>query len=60
MEYGITHMAKDHSDRKEIHSRHYMGYYFKLAVCQDSTYHGFSYTSHEELVGMRNSLMGPP
>ena len=54
--------------RKETRCRH-IGYSFRLAAMvllyapyhrQDSTYHGFCYTSHGALAGTRNSSMGPP
>ena len=48
---------------------HHIGYSFRLAARillyapshrQDSTYHGFCYTSRGALAGRRNSSMGPP
>ena len=55
--------------RHRAYGIYYMAYSFQSAVRfvlyvpshrQDNTYHGFGYTSHGELAGMRNNLMGPP
>ena len=63
-------MVKDHSDSKwgnPLPPKH--GFSFRLATKvplyaqshrQDSTYHGFYYTSYGALAGMRNSSMGLP
>ena len=65
--YGVGHMVKDLSARKETHCRHYMRYSFQLAASdnlyapsnrQDSTYHGLYYTSCRALAGTRNSSVG--
>ena len=54
--------------REETRCRH-IGYSFRLAARvplyapshrQDSTYHGFCYTSRGALAGSRNRSMGPP
>ena len=54
--------------REETCCRH-IGYSFRLAARvilyasshrQDNTYNGLCYTSRVELVGTRNSSMGPP
>ena len=67
--YGIRHMVKDHSDRREEACCRYMHYAFRLTARvllyapshrQDSTYHGLCYTSRGALAGTRNSSMGPP
>ena len=68
--YGVRHMVKDHSDSEREETRcHHMGYSFRLAARfllyapshrQDSTHHGFCYTSRGALAGTRNSSMGPP
>ena len=61
--------GKGYSAREETNCCHYMSYTFLLAARvllhtpshrKDSTYHSLCYTSHEALVGMRNSLTGPP
>ena len=65
--YGVGHMVKDHSARKETRCRQYMGYSFQLAARdhvyapsnrQDSTYHGCYYTNRRALAGTRNSSVG--
>ena len=67
--YGVRHMVKDHSDRREETCCRHMGYSFRLAARvllyapshrQDNTYHSLCYTSCGALAGMRNSSMGPP
>ena len=66
--YGVGHMVKDHSDRREETRCRHMGYVFGLAArvllyasshIQDNTYHGLSYTSRGTLAGTRNSIIGP-
>ena len=56
--YGVGHMVKDHSDRREETRCRHMGYSFRLASRailyasshrQDSTYHGLCYTSRGAL-----------
>ena len=64
--YGIRHMVKDHSDRREETCCRHMGYSFRLTRVllyapshrQDSTYHGLCYTSRGALAGTRNSSLG--
>ena len=67
--YGVSHMVKDHSDNERITSCRHMGYSFRLAAKvilyasshrQESTYHGFCYTSRGALAGTRYSTMCPP
>ena len=67
--YGVGHMVKYHSDNEMKTRCHHMGYSFRLTARvllyapshrQDSTYHGFCYTSREALAGTRNSSMHPP
>ena len=59
-------MVKDHSDSERGIRSHY-DYSFRLSARvllfapshrQDSTYHGFCYTSRGALAGTRNSSMG--
>ena len=57
--YGVRHMVKDHSDRKETRCCH-IGYSYQLTARvllyapshrQDNTYHGLCYTSCGALAG---------
>ena len=65
--YDVSHMVKDHSDRREETRCHHIGYSFRLAARvllyasshrQDNTYHSLCYTSRGALAGKRNSSMG--
>ena len=67
--YGVRHMVKDHSDRREETCCRHIGYSLRLAARvllyasshrQDNTYHGVCNTSRVALVITRNSSMGPP
>ena len=64
--YGVGHMVKDHSDRREKTCYRHIGYSFRLAARvllyasshrQDNTYHSLCYTSRGALAGTRNSSM---
>ena len=66
--YGVGHMVKDHSDRRQETCCRHMGYSFQLTARvllyasshrQDNTYHSLCYTSRGALAGTRNSSMGP-
>ena len=65
--YGVRHMVKDHSDSEKGNPLPPQGYFLLLTARvllyapshrQDSTYHGFCYTSRGALGGTRNSSMG--
>ena len=56
--FCMGHMIKDNSDRAQTHCRHYMGCYIWLTA--RDLFYTPSYTSSGALVGMTNSLMGPP
>ena len=67
--YGVRHMVKDHSDRREETCCRHIGYSFRIAARvllyasshrQNNTYHGLCYTSRGALTRTRNSSMGPP
>ena len=62
--YGVGHMVKENSDRREETCCRHMGYSFRLTARvllyapsrrQDSTYHGLCYTSRGALAGTKNS-----
>ena len=62
--YGVRHMVKDHSDRREETCCRHIGYSFRLAArvllyasshIQDNTYHGLCYTSRGELASIDES-----
>ena len=66
--YGVRHIVKDHSDRKETRCC-YIGYSYRLTARvllyapshrQDNTYHSLCYTSRGALAGTKNSSIGPP
>ena len=52
-------MVKDHSDSEKGNPLPPHRLFLSINR-QDSTYHGFCYTSRGTLVGTRNSSMGPP
>ena len=63
--YGVIHMVKDHSDRREETRCRHIGYSFQLEARvllyasshrQDNTYHSICYTSRGALAGTRNIL----
>ena len=68
--YGVRHMVKNHSDRREeTCCCCHMSYSFRLTARsllyapshrQDSTYHSLCYTSDGAQAETRNSSMGPP
>ena len=67
--YGVGHIVKDQSDRREETRCRHISYSFRLTARvllyapshrQDSTYHSHCYTSRGELAGARNSSMCPP
>ena len=67
--YGVIHMVKDHSDSEKGNPLPPHGLLFPInskvllyapSHRQDSTYHGFCYTSRGALAGTSNSSMGPP
>ena len=67
--YGVKHMVEDHSDSERGNPLLPHGLLFPInskvllyapSHRQDSTYHGFCYTSRGALAGTRNSSMGPP
>ena len=67
--YGVRHMVKDHSDSEKGNPLppHRLLFPITARVLlyapshrQDSTYHGFYYTSRGALAGTRNSSMGSP
>ena len=66
--YGVRHMVKDHSVRREETCCH-MGYSFRITARvllyasshrQDNTYHSLCYTSRGALAETRNSSISPP
>ena len=68
--YGIRHMVKNHSNRREkTHCHYYIGYSIQLAAKdilyttshgEDSTYQDLCDTSCGAMAGLRNSSVGSP
>ena len=61
---GVTHMVKNHSDRKKGNPLLPHGLLFPISSKhhprQVNTYHSLCYTSHGSLAGTRNSSKGSP